>query len=122
MAAMAVSGTCAIATGLLYGADWRQTTAVCLLWGVAVVADSAQFSSSVIELSDSAHVGTMLTIQTCAGFLLTLVTIHLVPLLVDAVGWRWAFAVLAPGPFLGVAAMAMLRRRPRGSAPAGGRG
>lgn len=122
MAAMAVSGSCALCAGLLYGADWRLTSALCLVWGVAVVADSAQFSSSVIELSDSAHVGTMLTIQTCAGFLLTLITIHLVPLLVDAVGWRWAFAALAPGPFLGVAAMALLRRRPEAARLAGGRG
>ena len=122
MAAMAVSGTCAVTSGLLYGADWRLTTAICLVWGIAVVADSAQFSSSVIELSDSAHVGTMLTIQTCAGFLLTLVTIHLIPLLVDAVGWRWAFAALSPGPFLGVAAMALLRHRPEAARLAGGRG
>jgi MFS family permease len=122
MAAMAISGSCALGTGLLYGADWRLTTALCLVWGVAVVADSAQFSSSVIELSDPSHVGTMLTTQTCAGFLLTLVTIHLVPLLVDAAGWRWAFAALAPGPFLGVAAMAVLRSRPEAAQLAGGRG
>ncbi len=122
MVAMAVSGSCALGVGLLYGADWRLTTVLCLVWGVAVVADSAQFSSSVIELSDRAHVGTMLTTQTCVGFLLTLVTIHLVPLLVEAVGWRWAFAALAPGPFLGVAAMAVLRYRPEAARLAGGRG
>jgi MFS family permease len=120
--AMAASGSCALAAGLLYGADWRLTGGLCLVWGVAVIADSAQFSSSVIELSDPAHVGTMLTTQTCAGFLLTLVTIHLVPLLVDVVGWPWAFAALAPGPFLGVAAMAALRRRPEAARLAGGRG
>lgn len=122
IAAMAASGSCALGVGLLYGADWRITTGLCLVWGVAVVADSAQFSSSVIELSDPAHVGTMLTTQTCAGFLLTLITIHLVPLLVDAVGWRWAFAALAPGPFLGVVAMAGLRRRPEAARLASGRG
>ncbi len=94
---------------------------VCLLWGVTVVADSAQFSSSVIELSDRAHAGTMLTTQTCIGFLLTLATIHLVPVLVDALGWRWAFSVLAPGPFLGVWAMATLRARPEAVRLAGGR-
>jgi MFS family permease len=122
MVAMATSGTCALTVGLLYGADWRLTGGLCLVWGVAVVADSAQFSSSVIELSDPAHVGTMLTTQTCAGFLLTLVTIQLVPLLVDVVGWPWAFAALAPGPFLGVVAMGMLRRRPEAARLADGRG
>jgi dipeptide/tripeptide permease len=56
------------------------------------------------------------------GFLLTLVTIQLMPLLVDAVGWRYAFAALAVGPLLGVVAMARLRRQPDASRLAGGRG
>ncbi len=51
----------------------------------------------------------MLTVQTCIGFLLTLATIHMIPLLVDAVGWRYAFAALAFGPFLGIVAMWRLR-------------
>ena len=121
MAAMAVSGCCALAVGFTFGAPWPLTFALCLLWGVSVIADSAQLSSSIIELSDRGHTGTMLTVQTCLGFLLTLVTIHLVPLAVNAVGWRWGFAVLAPGPFLGAAAMAALRRRPEAVRLAGGR-
>ncbi len=121
MTAMGCSGTLAILAGLTFGAPAWLTVVVCLLWGVTVVADSAQFSSSVIELSDRAHVGTMLTTQTCIGFLLTLATIHLVPVLVDALGWRWAFSVLAPGPFLGVWAMATLRARPEALRLAGGR-
>jgi len=40
-------------------------------WGVTVVADSAQFSTAVTELSPPAYVGTALTTQTCAGFALT---------------------------------------------------
>lgn len=112
MAAMAVSGSCALAVGFLFGGEPWLLLAVCLVWGVAVVADSAQFSSCVIELSERDHVGTMLTTQTCVGFTLTLATIHLIPLLVDAVGWRFAFAPLALGPFLGVVAMARLRAHP----------
>ena len=122
MAAMAASGTCALAIGFTYGGAWWLVSLVALVWGVTVVADSAQFSSSVIELSERSHVGTMLTTQTCVGFVLTLVTIHLVPALVDLVGWHWAFAALAPGPFLGVVAMAALKRRPEAARLAGGRG
>ena len=112
MLAMAVSGACALAIGFLFGADPWLVTALALLWGIAVVADSAQFSSCIIELSDRAHVGTMLTVQTCVGFLLTLVTVHMMPPLVAWVGWRYAFAPLAIGPFLGVLAMSRLRAHP----------
>lgn len=121
MAAMAASGTCALLAGLAFGAEPWLLTLLCVVWGVVVIADSAQFSSSVIELSDRVHVGTMLTTQTCAGFLLTLATIHLVPMLANAFGWPWAVAALAPGPFLGVAAMAALRRRPEAIKLANGR-
>lgn len=121
MLAMAVSGTCAIAIGLLYGADPVWLTALCLIWGVTVVADSAQFSASIAELSEPARVGTMLTLQTALGFTLTLVTIHLMPLLVERVGWRLAFMPLAVGPFLGVWAMARLRASPASVRLAGGR-
>jgi MFS family permease len=119
--AMAVSGSCALVVGFFYGGAPWALIALCLVWGVAVVADSAQFSASIAELSDRALVGTALTVQTCLGFLLTLLTVHLIPPLVDAVGWRYAFIALAPGPALGVLAMWRLRRHPDSIKIAGGR-
>lgn len=121
MGAMAVSGACSLVVGFLFGGDPWLLFALCLVWGVAVVADSAQFSASVAELSDQNLVGTMLTVQTSAGFLLTLITIHLMPPLVEAAGWRYAFAALAAGPFLGVWAMGRLRAHPASAMLAGGR-
>jgi len=119
--AMAVSGSCAVAAGFLYGGDPAWLVALCLVWGVAVVADSPQFSASIAELSDRGLVGTMLTVQTSMGFLLTLVTIHMIPWLVETVGWRYAFAALAPGPLVGVIAMARLRAHPDAVKLANGR-
>jgi len=121
MGAMAASGSCALAVGLLFGASPWLLGALCLIWGVTIVADSAQFSASVTELSPPELIGTMLTVQTCAGFTLTLVTIHLLPVIEGAVGWRFAFAPLALGPFLGVWAMARLRAQPDAARLAGGR-
>jgi hypothetical protein len=97
MPAMAVIVACALAIGFLFGADPWLVMALALLWGIAVVADSAQFSSCIIEPSDRAHVGTMLTVQTCVGFLLTFVTVHMMPPLVAWVGWRYGFAPLPSG-------------------------
>ncbi len=121
MAAMAASGTCALLAGFLFGGPPWALVALCLVWGVTIVADSPQFSASIAELAERGLVGTMLTVQTSAGFLLTLVTIHMIPPLVEAVGWRWAFAFLAAGPYLGVWAMARLRAHPDAARLAGGR-
>ena len=49
---------------------------------------------------------------------LTVATIWLVPVLRDALGWRWAFAFLAPGPALGIVATLRLRIAPA-TEPAG---
>jgi MFS family permease len=119
--AMGVSGTCALLIGFLFGQSPIWLILLCLVWGVSVVADSPQFSASVAELSDRNLVGTMLTIQTSMGFLLTLLTIHLVPRIVESVGWSYAFAFLAPGPFVGVIAMWKLRLHPDAVKLAGGR-
>ena len=121
MIAMAISGSCALAIGLFFGGNPVWVTAVALLWGLTIVADSAQFSASIAELSNRYLVGTMLTLQTALGFTLTLVTIQAMPLLVDWLGWQLAFAPLAIGPFLGVWAMGRLRAHPESIRLAGGK-
>ena len=121
IASLAVSGSCALLVGFLFGGPPLLLTALCLIWGVAIVADSAQFSASVAELSEPRLVGTMLTVQTALGFSLTLATIHLVPELVAWLGWRYAFAPLALGPLVGIWAMARLRADPASKRLAGGR-
>ncbi|HXE56904.1 MAG TPA: MFS transporter [Gemmatimonadales bacterium] len=110
MGAMAASGACAAATALLFGASPWLLAPVLLVWGFFVVADSAQFSALVTEVAPSHAVGTALTLQTSLGFLLTLATIHGVPLAAEAFGWRWAFPGLAIGPALGILAIRRLRR------------
>ena len=120
--AMAISGTCALATPLIFGRPAAVVIPVVLLWGVTVVADSAQFSTMVTEVASQEVRGTALTLQTALGFLLTLVTIRAVPALADALTWRWAFPMLAIGPALGVVAMARLKRSPDSVLLAAGRG
>ena len=121
IAAMAVSGSCAATVGLLFGGPAWALIALCVVWGISIVADSAQFAASIAELSDPTRVGTMLTLQTALGFTLTLVTIHLMPHWVKGLGWHAAFVPLAVGPLVGVIAMARLRARPESVRLAGGR-
>ena len=108
---MAISAICCLLAGPLFGSP-ALLTVVCLVWGFAVVADSAQFSTAITELADPEHLGTALTVQTSLGFLLTMVTIWMIPPLVDRIGWEWAFASLAIGPVLGIVSMARLRALP----------
>jgi MFS family permease len=115
--AMAVSGSCALLIGFAFGASWWILAPVALVWGVFVIADSAQFSVLVTESVPAHAVGTALTIQTSLGFLLTTLTIQLVPPVVALVGWRWAFPMLAIGPALGIASIRALVRSRTTPAP-----
>jgi MFS family permease len=110
IAALAVSGLCALVIGWTFQGPAWLTLVIALVWGVAVVADSAQYSAAITELSDPAHVGTALTFQLATGFLITAVAIIAVQWLQAAAGWRWAFAALSPGPAVSIAAMVLLRR------------
>jgi len=121
IAAMLISGSCAALAGFLFGSPPWLLFIFCSVWGIAAVSDSAQFSASVVELSDAEHVGTMVTVQTCVGFLLTMLSIHLVPPIHAAVGWHWTFLFLAAGPFLGAWAMFALRRDSAAKNLAGGK-
>ncbi len=103
--AMAVSGACSLAVGFLFGHSFWILLPVVLLWGLFVVADSAQFSAMVTEVAPQQGVGTALTLQTSVGFLLTMVTIQGVPVLQESFGWGLAFPILALGPLFGIAAI-----------------
>ena len=119
--AMIVSGCCCVIVGALFGRPLWVMGPLLLIWGIAAVADSAQFSTAVSELAPLDYVGTALTLQTSLGFLLTTVTISLLPLVASSAGWRWSMSVLAVGPALGVWAMRSLRARPEALRLAGGR-
>jgi MFS family permease len=112
MWAMLVSAACSALTVVVFGRAPLLLYALIVVWGFSVVADSAQFSALVSEHAPRDHIGTALTLQTCVGFLLTMVTIELLPVVADATSWRWASLLLVPGPVLGALAMLRLTARP----------
>ncbi|QGA84077.1 nitrate/nitrite transporter [Halomicrobium sp. LC1Hm] len=121
-ASMIVSGVACLGAGFAFGRALIVVVPFVLLWGFAIVADSAQFSAAVSEVAEESYVGTALTLQTAIGFLLTTVSIQLVPVLVDLVGWQWAFAPLAVGPAVGTISMYWLKQSPAAARLAGGLG
>jgi MFS family permease len=110
IAALAVSGACCVLSVLAFGLNPAVVACLALVWGVAVIADSAQFSAALTELTDVRYTGTALTAQTAMGFLLTVASIRFVPWFASEVGWRWALVPLAIGPALGILAIAKLVR------------
>ena len=110
MWAMIVSASCAALTVVVHGRSPALLYALIIVWGFSVVADSAQFSALVSEHAPREHVGTALTLQVCLGFLLTMVTIELLPWAAGYISWRYASLVLVPGPLLGAWAMLRMQR------------
>ena len=119
---MFISGTCALTIGLCFnGPSWLFIT-IALIWGLTAVADSAQFSAAVTELSDKSMVGSALALQMGVGFAITIFVIWLLPVVAEHQGsWRWSFLILVPGPFLGVLSMLLLRSEARSHLLADGR-
>ncbi|MHA6287187.1 MFS transporter [Maricaulis sp. CAU 1757] len=120
IAALAVSGSCALLAGPLFHAAPLVLILVLMVWGISVIADSAQFSAAITELAPPGTTGTLLTLQTALGFALTALMVQLLPLWIEAVGWTWAFTPLAIGPAVGIVAMVRLRARPEAVKMAGG--
>lgn len=107
--AMSVSACCAILIGFTYGQAIWITFIVSFIWGVSVIADSAQFSAAVTEFSEVEYVGTAVTFQMSIGFMITIFSINLIPVLQKQLGWEWVFAILSIGPILGIIAMLKLK-------------
>jgi MFS family permease len=120
--AMVVSASCCLLSPLAYGAVTPVLVAVLLIWGGSVIADSAQFSAAVTELAEPVYAGSALTLQLALGFALTIASIRLVPLAVDAFSWRFSLVPLAIGPLAGTTSMLRLRELPAARRLAGGRG
>ncbi len=107
---LAISGICSIIIGFTFGQEIWLTMTVAFIWGISAIADSGQFSAAVSDFSDESYLGTALTLQMCIGFLITNITIQLIPIIQHSVGWAWAFMILSLGPILGLISMAKFKR------------
>lgn len=101
LASLAVSGLICLFSPLLTVLPTWMSLPLIMLWGVAVVADSPQFSTLNAMFAPKAYVGSALTIVNCIGFLITILTIELLGAWISTMGIRTAFLFLTPGPVFG---------------------
>lgn len=117
---LAASGACCLLIGFLFNNPFAALV-VAIVWGVAVIPDSPQYSAMASELAEKEYVGTALALQTAVGFLITIFSIRLIPFVVEKIGWSYAFALLAVGPLFGIASLLALRKESDSLKIAGGR-
>ena len=111
---MALSALSAGLMGIVHDGPMWLLLPVAILWGITVIGDSAQFSAMLAERARGELVGTALSLQMALGFMITLVSIQLLPWLADLIGgWRWVFMLLVPGPVIGIIAILRLQRLER---------
>ena len=109
--ALVGSATAAVLSAAAFGGPVWLTLGLFILWGIAVIPDSAQFSALVADYAPPEHVGSLLTLQTALGFMLTVATVHFTPIVAQVWGWPVLLAGLAIGPAAGLVAMVPLVRR-----------
>ncbi|MDV6244898.1 MFS transporter [Rhodococcus opacus] len=103
--ALAISGTCCLVSPLMFSVDTTLQVPFLFVWGAAVIADSGIFSTILSASTAGGSVGTALAVQTSIGFMITLITIQLTPVIADSIGWRYALVYLVAGPLFGIGAM-----------------
>lgn len=108
--AMVFSGSAAIASAITFGGPVWLTILCVLVWGAAILPDSAQFSALVADYAPPEQAGSLMSFQTALGFALTFFTVQLTPLGAELIGWPGVFALMAIGPALGIAGMVRLKR------------
>jgi MFS family permease len=117
---LTLSGLGSIVIGLFFDFPYLALI-VSIIWGAFVIPDSPQYSSMVSELAEPGYMGTALTLQMAIGFLLTIISIRVLPWIVSLVGWRYGFMILCIGPLMGIISVIFLRSYPEAIKIAGGK-
>lgn len=102
--ALAVSGAACLVYPLLTDAPDGIKLTLLIVWGIAVIADSPQFSALSARHCPPVLVGSSLALQNSLGFTLTIISIFVATALFGLIGEKVLW-LLAPGPVLGLLAL-----------------
>ena len=116
-AIFALSGLCSLVMGWLGGFPWPLVVGVAIVYGWAIAADSAIYTTAVTEVAEPEQLGSTMAMQSFLGFMGGVVgpivvggVLDLVPVSIE-----WGAAFSATGLLAVVAVVALLRaREPRG--------
>ena len=108
---LVISGTSSLIIGFFLNNAFFGLV-IAIIWGLTVVPDSPQYSAMISELSDPTYIGTALAMQTAIGFAITNISIWLLPVMIDLLGWTFGFTFLVLGPITGIISLIKLRREP----------
>lgn len=107
---LGLSAVASFAASMGFGGPVWLVMGLLIIWGILVVPDSALFSALVADAAPPERAGSLMTLQTSIGFLLTAVTVQATPYVADRIGWPLVLGIMGLGPILGVLAMRALMR------------
>jgi len=97
-----ISGILCLLSPLIFNLNEIAFIVILLVWGFAVIGDSAQFSSLTAQTAPKESVGTAITIVVSIGFLLTIPSIQLLGYLATVIDTKWLMFSLFVGPLFGL--------------------
>jgi len=111
--ALLISGICCLLSFLAFDFAKPFFLLYILVWGIAVTADSPQFSSLVAQKAVQENRGTAMTFVISIGFAITIGSIYVLNyFLKNSSNPKYIFTILAIGPILGLVSMLRLLKNP----------
>ena len=102
LVALFLSGVFCLVSPILFQLSTNLFLIGWCFWGMAVTADSPQFSNLVASSIPAELKGTGLTLVNCIGFAISIVSIQLLSYLAETTNPKYLFILLSIGPLLGL--------------------
>lgn len=99
------SGVCCLLSFLVFETGFNVLFPFLCVWGFSIAADSPQFSALVATSAAAEYRGSAITMVTCIGFFISIVSIGVLNYFQHWLEYQYLFLLLVPGPVVGVIMM-----------------